>query len=134
MKRKAFITIKGTQHYGADKEKIIKRYIGFFEESEDCLTLSYKEQNPSSDVKLRAYKNGKRTELINGGSCLISENGKRNICEYKTEYGNFLLGISGKASRLELKDNAGSIFFSYSIDTNGSLASENEVLAEFKLT
>ena len=24
MKRKAFITIKGTQHYGADKEKIIK--------------------------------------------------------------------------------------------------------------
>ena len=132
MVQNGLIKIVGKQKYGIDSDKIEMTTVGTFEEKDDCFVLRYKEeQEPPMQplrTKLTITKDEQRVELL-----LIIERSKRNLCNYGTEFGEILMGIYGKNIESYFKDNEGSFSFSYDIDVNGALTSENEVKVTVKV-
>lgn len=58
---------------------------------------------------------------------LVVEEGKRHLCQYSTEYGDFMIGIFGECIKNELSPEGGSLLLKYSIDINSGLLSKNKV-------
>ena len=58
---------------------------------------------------------------------LVVEEGKRHLCQYATEYGDFMIGIFGECIKNELSPNGGNLLLKYSIDINSGLLSKNKV-------
>ena len=140
MVQNGLIKIVGKQKYGIDSDKVELTTVGTFEEKDDCFVLRYKEeQEPPMQplrTKLTITKDEQRVELMRSGatsSLLIIERSKRNLCNYGTEFGEILMGIYGKNIESYFKDNEGSFAFSYDIDVNGALTSENEVKVTVKV-
>ena len=52
---------------------------------------------------------------------------KRNLCRYSTPYGEIMLGFTGREIYHEQKDGEGKLYLRYDLDSNGTLASENEI-------
>ena len=139
MTKKTLITIIGKQRYGNDSDKIELTTVGTLENAEDCYILRYnEEQEPPLmplETKLTVAKDESRVELLRAGaygSCLIIERSKRNLCSYGSAYGDLLLGIYGKSIEADYAENEGSFSFSYDIDVNGALSSQNEVTVTYK--
>ena len=65
---------------------------------------------------------------------LIIEYGKKHHCDYDTEYGRMVLGIYTHSIINRLTEDGGELYFRYTIDANGSMVSENEVLLEVSRT
>ncbi len=61
-------------------------------------------------------------------SIMTIENNKRNICNYKTSYGDFLLGVTGKAFNINLYKNSCNLTICYELDINNSLLHLNKVI------
>lgn len=141
MAKKALITIIGKQKYGADNDKIEMTTVGTIEEKADSYIIKYNEEQepPMSPVKatLNISKDNKKVEMIKSGpysSCLIIERSKRNLCSYGTEYGDMLMGIYGRSIESDYGKTEGSFNFGYDIDFNGALASQNEVIVNYRIT
>ena len=66
-------------------------------------------------------------------SLLIIEKSKRHLCKYGTEYGDMLMGIFGKSIENDYKENEGGFNFSYEIDINGVVSSQNEVTILYRI-
>jgi uncharacterized beta-barrel protein YwiB (DUF1934 family) len=58
---------------------------------------------------------------------LIIQRGVRHQCRYDAGYGDMTIGVSGGMIRSTLTDSGGNLEFSYSLDINSLLASENEM-------
>ena len=65
-------------------------------------------------------------------SSLIIEKGKKHHCHYGTEYGDFMIGISGDEIKSGINDNGGDLYLKYTIDINSGLLSENEMFINIK--
>ena len=65
-------------------------------------------------------------------SSLIIERGKKHHCHYGTEYGEFMIGISGDEIRSDVNDSGGDLYLKYTIDINSGLLSENEMFINIK--
>lgn len=61
-------------------------------------------------------------------SSLVFEQGKRHFCHYGTEFGDCMIGITTSYLRHVMADNGGEISVKYSIDVNGGLMLENEII------
>ncbi|MBQ7203797.1 MAG: DUF1934 domain-containing protein [Eubacterium sp.] len=140
MNKNALIKIVGRQKYGRDRDKIEMTTVGTIEEKDDCFILRYKEeQEPpmeSLNTKLTIKKDESSVELMRTGkhgSLLLIERSKRNLCNYATGVGDILMGIYGKNIENSFDNGEGSFFFSYDIDVNGALTSENEVRVDVKI-
>lgn len=140
MKQNAVIKIVGKQKYGIDSDKIEMTTVGTIEEKDDRYIMRYNEEQepPLQPLKttLTITKDDKRVELLRAGansSLLIIERSKRNLCNYGTDFGEILMGIYGKNIESYYKNNEGSFSFSYDIDVNGALTSENEVKVTVKV-
>lgn len=140
MKQNALIKIVGRQKYGIDSDKIEMTTVGTVEEKDDCFILRYNEEQepPMKPLKttLTITKDEQRVELLRSGayaSLLIIERSKRNLCNYGTDFGEILMGIYGKNIESYFKNDEGSFSFSYDIDVNGALTSENEVKVTVKV-
>ena len=136
---KIVLEITGIQRIDRQKDKIEMATVGTIEEDADAYIVKYtEEQEPpmaATDVCVKIYKNEKTVEMTRSGSFgsfLIIEKSKRNLCRYGTEYGDILMGISGRNIEIEHGDGKGCFSFSYDIDINGALASKNELKMEFK--
>lgn len=98
--------------------------------------ITYNESNitgfENCNIIITIYSN-KKVKIKKYGevkSTMIIENRKRNICNYKTPYGNFLLGITGKFSNINLYNNNCKLIFSYELDVNNSLLYTNTIIIE----
>ncbi|HCB99707.1 MAG TPA: DUF1934 domain-containing protein [Ruminococcaceae bacterium] len=60
-------------------------------------------------------------------SRLILEKGRRHLCQYNTDLGQMLLGVSGCQIHSLLNDAGGELNFRYMLDVNSNLVSRNEV-------
>lgn len=136
---KIVLKVTGKQHIDNHKDKLELTTIGTFEEENDSYIIKYKEEQeppaPPVNVCVRIGKDEKSVEMTRSGaydSCLIIEKSKRNLCNYGTEYGDILMGISGHTVDSEYDGNKGSFLFTYDIDINGALASRNEVNMTFR--
>ena len=138
---KALITITGRQQYDDDKDQVEMKTIGTVEQDEKNYIIRYNEELENSTMPIRARlniaKDESKVEMIKSGpysSCLIIEKSKRHLCNYGTEYGDMLMGIFGREVENAYNDNEGTFKFSYDIDINGAISSQNDVTIEFRLT
>ena len=137
---KALITIIGHQKFDDDKDQVEMKTVGTFEHDEDNYIIRYNEELENSIAPLRAKlniaKDESKVEMIKSGaysSCLIIEKSKRHLCNYGTEYGDMLMGIFGREIKTEFNETEGTFKFSYDIDINGAISSQNDVIIKFRL-
>ena len=138
---KALITITGRQQYDDDKDQVEMKTIGTVEQDDENYIIRYNEELENSTMPIRARlniaKDESKVEMIKSGpysSCLIIEKSKRHLCNYGTEYGDMLMGIFGREVENAYNDNEGTFKFTYDIDINGAISSQNDVTIEFRLT
>ena len=138
---KALITITGRQQYDDDKDQVEMKTIGTVEQDDENYIIRYIEELENCTMPIRARlniaKDESKVEMIKSGpysSCLIIEKSKRHLCNYGTEYGDMLMGIFGREVENAYNDNEGTFKFSYDIDINGAISSQNDVTIEFRLT
>lgn len=137
---KALITIIGHQKFDDDKDQVEMKTVGTFEHDEDNYIIRYNEELENSTAPLRTKlniaKDESKVEMIKSGaysSCLIIEKSKRHLCNYGTEYGDMLMGIFGREVETEFNETEGTFKFSYDIDINGAISSQNDVIIKFRL-
>ena len=137
---KALITIIGHQKFDDDKDQVEMKTVGTFEHDDDNYIIRYNEELENSTAPLRAKlniaKDESKVEMIKSGaysSCLIIEKSKRHLCNYGTEYGDMLMGIFGREVENDFNENEGTFKFSYDIDINGAISSQNDVIIKFKV-
>ena len=137
---KALITIIGHQKFDDDKDQVEMKTVGTFEHDDDNYIIRYNEELENSTAPLRAKlniaKDESKVEMIKSGaysSCLIIEKSKRHLCNYGTEYGYMLMGIFGREIETEFNETEGTFKFSYDIDINGAISSQNDVIIKFRL-
>lgn len=137
---KALITIIGHQKFDDDKDQVEMKTVGTFEHDDDNYIIRYNEELENSTAPLRAKlniaKDESKVEMIKSGaysSCLIIEKSKRHLCNYGTEYGDMLMGIFGREIKTEFNETEGTFKFSYDIDVNGAISSQNDVIIKFRL-
>jgi uncharacterized beta-barrel protein YwiB (DUF1934 family) len=58
---------------------------------------------------------------------LIIEKDRRHSCFYATPYGELMMGVYTKNMFTDMNENGGTLRFSYTIDFNNDLASENDL-------
>ena len=140
MERKALITIIGRQNYNGDKDKVEMKTVGTIDHDDKNYIISYNEELENSTNPLKATlniaKDESRVEMMKSGpysSCLIIERSKRHLCNYGTEYGDMLMGIFGKNIENKYEENEGSFDFSYEIDINGAISSQNDVTIKYRI-
>lgn len=136
----ALITIIGHQKFDDDKDQVEMKTVGTFEHDDDNYIIRYNEELENSTAPLRAKlniaKDESKVEMIKSGaysSCLIIEKSKRHLCNYGTEYGDMLMGIFGREIKTEFNETEGTFKFSYDIDINGAISSQNDVIIKFRL-
>lgn len=137
---KALITIIGHQKFDDDKDQVEMKTIGTVEQDDENYIIRYNEELENSTAPLRAKlniaKDESKVEMIKSGaysSCLIIEKSKRHLCNYGTEYGDMLMGIFGREIETEFNETEGTFKFSYDIDINGAISSQNDVIIKFRL-
>lgn len=137
---KALITIIGHQKFDNDKDQVEMKTVGTVEYDDDNYIIRYNEELENSTAPLRAKlniaKDESKVEMIKSGaysSCLIIEKSKRHLCNYGTEYGDMLMGIFGREVENDFNENEGTFKFSYDIDINGAISSQNDVIIKFKV-
>ena len=137
---KAVITIIGHQKFDDDKDQVEMKTVGTVEYDDDNYIIRYNEELENSTAPLRAKlniaKDESKVEMIKSGaysSCLIIEKSKRHLCNYGTEYGDMLMGIFGREVENDFNENEGTFKFSYDIDINGAISSQNDVIIKFKV-
>lgn len=137
---KALITIIGHQKFDDDKDQVEMKTIGTVEQDDENYIIRYNEELENSTAPLRAKlniaKDESKVEMIKSGaysSCLIIEKSKRHLCNYGTEYGDMLMGIFGREIKTEFNETEGTFKFSYDIDINGAISSQNDVIIKFRL-
>lgn len=70
----------------------------------------------------------------NQSSSIAIEKSNRNLCGYKTPYGDMLMGIYGKDIEINTGEKNGSFYFRYDIDINGAVSSQNTVKIDYSVT
>lgn len=137
---RALITIIGHQKFDDDKDQVEMKTVGTVEYDDDNYIIRYNEELENSTAPLRAKlniaKDESKVEMIKSGaysSCLIIEKSKRHLCNYGTEYGDMLMGIFGREVENDFNENEGTFKFSYDIDINGAISSQNDVIIKFKV-
>lgn len=136
---KILLKITGSQRIDNQKDKLELTTIGSFEEKKDAYIINYKEEQeppePPVSVSVKISKDEKSVVMTRSGandSCLVIEKSRRNLCNYGTQFGDILMGISGHTVDSEYDGSKGKFLFTYDIDINGALASKNEVIMTFR--
>ncbi len=128
--------LKQTTDAGTDSSELFTK--GEFREYGGSYFIDYDESEATgyegSHVQLK-IDNGLMTMTRTGAvfSSLIFENGKRHYCQYGTEYGDCMIGISTTDMKNKLDENGGEIYVKYTIDVNAGLMATNEITVSVKM-
>ena len=127
------ITIKGIYNVNGERDVVELMTCGDFYKTNDGYWLSYDETETTGFDGHRTtlrVEPGRVTMQRTGptDSQLIVEKGCRHQCSYDTGYGAVMVGINGRDIRSTLSEAGGEVDFSYAMDINTALASENRVI------
>ena len=101
--------------------KLNGRWVLLYDEMSEDKTAVIKTMVKVNDKSVTITRNGE------GSSKLIVTEGERNMCHYRTQFGDILLGVYCNEVENDLKDSGGTISMSYTLDVNASVLSENKV-------
>jgi uncharacterized beta-barrel protein YwiB (DUF1934 family) len=131
------ISIKGIYNVDGSPDTVELLTCGRFYRRNNSYWLSYDESETTGfeghKTTLR-IEDGKVTMRRSGvsESQLVIQQGIRHQCLYDTGFGSITVGVNGRAVKSTLDDNGGTVDFSYSMDINTALTSENRVIIEVK--
>lgn len=133
MKKDAMITIKGVYSIDGGKDVVELLTCGRFYRRNNSYWLSYEESETTGfeGHKTTLHVEKDKVTMRRTGvseSQLVVEKGCRHQCSYNTGYGAITVGINGRNIRSTLCDNGGEVDFSYAMDINTALTSENRVI------
>lgn len=136
MDKQYLIKTTGVRIENGDKEKFEVVARGSYTYEKDKQTISYVEHGGELDgCKTVITAQGDCVETLRTGGYtmqLIAEKNKRHNCCYDTPYGSMVLGVFCKGIANRLTENGGEIEFSYTLDVNSALLSENKVKITIK--
>lgn len=138
MKKEVIISIKGIQRVEGQEEITELMTVGNLYRKRDSYYLSYDETEATgyegSRTTLKLDDETRVTLLRTQPyrSQLIVEKGRRHQCCYGSEFGDLLIGVLGASISSTLTESGGDVRFTYSLDINTELASENEVYINVK--
>ena len=138
MKKDVYISIRGIQAIDGDRDVTELFTQGRFYRRNNSYYITYDESEATgyegSKTTLKVEGSRKVTLTRSGAvrSHLIGEAGERNIGHYGTAGGELIIGVNTRLIRSSLTDAGGDLRFSYSLDVNSSLVSENEVYVNVK--
>ncbi len=113
------VVARGSYTYEKDKQVI--SYIEHGGELDGCKTVITVQRDCVETLRTGGYT-----------MQLIAEKSKRHNCCYDTPYGGMVLGVFCKEVLNRLNENGGEIAFSYNLDINSALLSENKVKITIK--
>lgn len=102
------------------------RWVLLYDEMSEDKTAVIKTMIKVDDKSVTITRNGE------GSSKLIMTEGERNMCHYRTHFGDILLGVYCNEVNNELSDSGGKILMSYTLDVNASVLSENKVTIKIR--
>lgn len=133
--REALIKIKGVQRVQGDDDVVELLTTGFFSRQKDGYLISYDESEATgfegARTTLLYEEKADRVTMTRTGSVntqLIIEKGKRHQCSYDLGFGSMIIGVNCSIIHSTLSEDGGEIGFSYSLDLNTALTSENRVV------
>lgn len=137
---KILLTVTGMQEYDTSNDEIELITKGFFEEYDDIYVIRYTEipesPEPEIQVFVRVSKDLQWADITRSSkqtSCIFIEKSSRsNPCNYRTEYGDILMGIKGVMIDIDYDGEKGCFFLVYDISFNGNFASRNTVTLKFR--
>ncbi len=138
MKKDVYISIKGVQVIDGDKDVTELVTQGNFYRRNKSYYITYDESAATGFEGCKTtlkVDDSEKVTLIRSGAArshLIVERNARNIGHYGTEAGDLMIGINAKVINSQLTDHGGDLHFSYSLDVNSTLVSENEVFISVK--
>lgn len=132
MKKDVLINIKGVRTVDDDQDVIELFTTGqYYQENNEyyiCYTETEATGFEGSQTTLRVQPDTitlERTGTAN--TQLIIQQGVRHQCHYDTGFGDMMIGVYGSRIKSTLTEQGGNLSFSYSLDVNSLLASENEM-------
>ena len=133
MKKDAMITIKGIYDIDGSNDTIELLTCGRFYRRNNSYWVSYDETETTGyeGHKTTLHIEPDKVTMRRSGvseSQLIVQKGVRHQCMYNTGFGAMTVGVSGKNVKSTLSDDGGTVDFSYSMDINTALTSENRVI------
>jgi len=133
--REALIKIKGVQRAAGGDDVVELLTTGFFSRQKDGYLITYQESEATgfegACTTLFYEEEKNRVTLTRTGSVntqLIVEKGKRHQCSYDLGFGSMIIGVNCSIIHSTLSEDGGEIGFSYSLDLNTALTSENRVV------
>ena len=102
------------------------RWVLLYDEMSEDKTAVIKTMIKVDNKSVTITRNGE------GSSKLIMTEGERNMCHYRTQFGDILLGVYCNEVNNELSDSGGKISMSYTLDVNASVLSENKVTIKIR--
>ena len=102
------------------------RWVLLYDEMSEDKTAVIKTMIKVDDKSVTITRNGE------GSSKLIMTEGERNMCHYRTQFGDILLGVYCNEVNNELSDCGGKILMSYTLDVNASVLSGNKVTIKIR--
>ena len=134
-KKEALIKIRGVQRTDGDDDVVELLTTGFFARKAGGYLISYDESSATgfegASTTLFYEEKADRVTLTRSGSVnsqLIVEKGKRHQCSYDLGFGSMIIGVNCSIIHSTLSEDGGEIGFSYSLDLNTALTSENRVV------
>ena len=133
MKKDVYISIKGSQDYGDDKNGMELTTAGKFYDKDGKYYLSYAEGDFSGMEKcnttLKISPDGTVTMMRHGQTTthMIFEKGKCHIGHYETPYGDFTISVTANDINVSLDENGGNIDIDYIMDINNVSRSRNGI-------
>ncbi len=139
MKQNVVITLVGKQ--SGQEEPVELMTTGVLYEKPNAFYLCY-EEGPSAhmeagSVTLKIEREQRITVTRtrkSGRSQLIIEQGRRHQCCYSTEFGQLIIGVSGKEIVNHLSVNGGHLAFCYGLDFNANFACDCEMTFDISPT
>ncbi len=136
-KKKYFFLISTELGVDGDKSNIELTTTGSYSRLNGRWVLLYDEmsEDKTTVIKTIVKVDDKSVMITRNGdvsSKLIMTEGERNMCQYRTQFGDILLGVYCNEVINKLNDNGGTISMSYTLDVNASVLSENNVMIKIR--
>ena len=134
------ISIIGQQMINNQEDEVALTAFGEYKKNGDKAVISYYEyDNDDPSIKKIVEIEIEPNRMImtkRGGfapSQLILEKGKRHLCYYATDLGNFMMGINTDSLDVEMHKDTMQASASYTIDVNSNIVSSNKLAFGLRL-
>ena len=131
--RKVEIEFVSEQQYHDDRESSKLKALGTFEEIDGIKTISYTEPDTEMGKCETVVKviNNHFIEMSRKGvyeTSFLIEEGKTHSCIYRTPFGEMSMDIVALRVNAQIPDVSGKILLCYTLQSNGEIIGENNLL------